>query len=71
MPIQGSWSCLSGCGWEKKRFLDGWQARRWKKHKLNYRTQVFPGGLLEETENYVRRQRGQRETLQNDQQKST
>lgn len=47
MPIQGSWSCLSGCGWEKV-VLDVWQAWRWKKNKLNYRTQVFPGGLLEE-----------------------
>lgn len=33
----------------EKEVLDGWQAWRWKKNKLNYRTQVFPGGLLKET----------------------
>lgn len=47
MPIRGSWSCLSGCGWEKE-VLDGWQARKKTTNKLNYRTQIFPGVPLEE-----------------------
>lgn len=54
----------------KKVVLDGWQARRWKKNKLNYRTRVFPGGLLEEMK---LRQEAERtnETPQNDQQQGT